>query len=258
MVPVPAPVFDSPYLFRGHGNELWTLQPSLTRVLNEAKLAVKTALRIELIALDQFQRQSHLHIVGDESIREGAPNGLTAWWSLMQHHYAPTRLLDWTASPFVAAYFAVVSHPRQPGVVWTFHLSTVREYMQMKHGHWELASNLGDALKPEAPTTLYAVRRPRETDRMVAQQSLFTVSAQLLADHGVLISQMMGSATEPPKFFGMRIRPELKAAFLRRLVGIKVTAKALFPGADGLGRSLAELVDLEVHHQKGTSGAENG
>jgi FRG domain len=36
----------------------------------------------------------------------GQANDLASWLALMQHYGTPTRFLDWTMSPFIAAYFA--------------------------------------------------------------------------------------------------------------------------------------------------------
>src|SRR3954462_9410938 len=45
----------------------------------------------------------------------------------MQHYRAPTRLLDWTYSPFVAAYFAFAEVPTEDSVaVWAINARECR------------------------------------------------------------------------------------------------------------------------------------
>ena len=92
------------YLFRGVATDEFGLEPSLLRLLRLASVPAERAHQIERAALLEFQRRAHLHLGPDISLDT---RGALAWWSLMQHHGAPTRLLDWTRSPFVAAYFAV-------------------------------------------------------------------------------------------------------------------------------------------------------
>lgn len=46
------------------------------------------------------------------------------WLAVAQHHGLPTRLLDWTSNPLVAAYFAVTSHPEdQDGTIYALNTS---------------------------------------------------------------------------------------------------------------------------------------
>lgn len=104
---------SAPYLFRGQADATWQLRPSLSRHISG--LAPRAALQIEEDITELFRSQAHLHL---SSTTIAATTDLASWWTLMQHYGAPTRLLDWTASPFVAAYFAVVQEPDKPGVIW--------------------------------------------------------------------------------------------------------------------------------------------
>jgi hypothetical protein len=61
----------------------------------------RNAFDIELALLKKFKRQCYLYtspVPHDENIME--------WLALMRHYYAPTRLLDWSYSFFVALFFA--------------------------------------------------------------------------------------------------------------------------------------------------------
>ena len=97
----------------GQADEDWPLRPFLLRI--GANLLSSELLAVEASSRREFEAQAHLHV---------SPNVLSAttddvdWWALMQHHGAPTRVLDWTLSPFVAAYFAVRDHPKTNGTVW--------------------------------------------------------------------------------------------------------------------------------------------
>lgn len=268
--PVPAPIIDitswsefvgyvdslkdvgaptqTAYLFRGHSDQSWPLRPSLLREIGNAEVSPRRAIRIEELALAEFQRQAHLY-VRDELLTE--TESLLAWWTVMQHHGAPTRLLDWTRSPYVAAYFAVRRNLEKPGIVWAFHVATMDTARRAKDktNFLETPERFNTSCKhPNAPAVLLFIRRPRETERMVVQQGYFTVSPQILADHGLIIA-----SAQPPvvteddgaQFFGMRILPTMKLEFLRRLSVMNVTGRALFPGIDGLGLSVTEIVRLE-------------
>lgn len=237
------------FMFRGQARADCPLIPSFARYAIAAGLDATKALKLEAVALREFRKQAHLYLPS-QMIQPA--HDLVAWWTLMQHYNAPTRMLDWTISPFVAAYFAVNHQPDHPGAVWIVRGHTIQEYMTetYKVRFPPMVDHSQEAfLKPDAQPILYASLPLTQTDRMGAQQTLFTVSAQILADHGNIIGDVTRETKADMAFFKLTIDKTLKADFLRQLWQINITARALFPGVDGLGRSVAELVKLGALHE---------
>src|SRR6266487_3529676 len=99
------PPAAAPFAFRGQPNAASDLKPSLARIMPAGTTPAR-AVEIESHLLAEFRAQAHLHVAPTDlpDLRD-----TLAWLTLMQHHGAPTRLLDWTKSPYVAAYFAVAT-----------------------------------------------------------------------------------------------------------------------------------------------------
>lgn len=92
------------FVYRGQANSDWGLESSLERALGSA-WSQETAEKYERFSLMQFQSKYHLYD------RETAqPKSKLSWLSTMQHYGVPTRLLDFSESPYVAMYFALESY----------------------------------------------------------------------------------------------------------------------------------------------------
>jgi hypothetical protein len=128
----------------------------------------------------------------------------------------------------------------------------VRDYVRAKYPHspqttaddkWEIAR----FQETNASPTVLFLRNPRETQRMAAQQGFFSFSPQILADHqGILTNAARDTEDPGGRFFQMVVPADLKAGFRRRLWHLNVTAQSRFPGIDGLGRSMSELIQLDT------------
>lgn len=88
---------EGKYVFRGMRNAEWDLQTSLDRTTYHHADA-------EAVLIKSFKRALPMGIDDPPP-----PDDLVSWLALMRHYGLPSRLLDFTESPSVAAYFAVES-----------------------------------------------------------------------------------------------------------------------------------------------------
>lgn len=86
------------YIYRGQSNHLWNLETSLERTSEFERTYFEKKFDSE------FRRRAHHFISAQETNNLQFPIQRLA---MMQHYGIPTRLLDWTRSPYISAFFAL-------------------------------------------------------------------------------------------------------------------------------------------------------
>jgi hypothetical protein len=108
----------------------------------------------------EFQAKARLHM----DARDLPPlDQRLCWLALMQHHRVPTRLLDFTYSPYVALYFALRDRSQEelkkPAAVWAIHASVILEKA-------ERVSRKADAEQSEYEALMKGAAPPKHSGRV--------------------------------------------------------------------------------------------
>jgi hypothetical protein len=223
---------NSPIWCRGQADASWKLIPSIGRNPKH--------IEAELTIIKIFKQSSRPYLLE-------RPNTEWEWISLMQHHRAPTRLLDWTERPLVALYFVVSEEPCDPGDGALWMLDPVALNRQAGHRRAfdqdVLAFDVDEALGQYLPDQVNARKvdldpvaaiGPRNSPRMVAQAGTFTIMhaqprpVEEVGDGEHVWRFIVPSAFKQP------LREELE------LLG--VTKSALFPDLDQVAEVARKLL----------------
>ena len=233
---------------RGQADALWHLTPSLVRYFEREGVPSPKAHGIEISTFREFQTQAHLYV--PHTVLEQISADVS-WMMLMQHYSCPTRLLDWTQSPFIATYFAVEQCVEADGAIWLFNSSKLDTLMLQKYGH--LKDRIDRIFDHEyAIPAIYPILGAIHTERSAAQQGSYTFCCSLVGSHEKIIDECFAekfpnaNGAVDKRLNKIIIPARLKNEFLARLGTMNINARTLFPGADGLGRSAAELVKQRV------------
>jgi hypothetical protein len=226
--------YRTAYAYRGNAVAAHDLRSSL------ARLGGETA-ELERHVLRAFRKYAQ---------RDAVPGDSTwNWLAVAQHFGAPTRLLDWTYSPFVALHFATpyTEEFDIDGAIWCVDYSKTNALLpptlkavladegsdvftaEMLH---QAASGPRefDALAPEEFVVFF--EPPSLDARIVNQSALFALKSNPVTG----LDRWL--ANHPDVYFRLIIPAELKWEVRDKLDQAGITERVLFPGLDGLSRWL--------------------
>jgi FRG domain len=222
--------FRSKYVFRGVPKVTHGLETSLQTGLLED---------YERHLLTSFRKYAMRHAVHGDWVWN--------WLSLAKHHGLPTRLLDWTYSPYVAMHFATYDLFDQDSAIWCVDYRRTNELLpaalrnilsdeevnifttEMLNA---VATTLSDFDALGSDDFVLFFEPPSLDERIVNQFALFSLpsSANLRLEELLRRSEQTYQRVLIPAALKWEIRDKLDQA--------NITERVLFPGLDGLSQWL--------------------
>lgn len=226
--------FRSRYAFRGLSEADYKLETTLIRLGGDYA-------RLEHHLLRNFSKYAHQSVVEKDSIWH--------WLSIAQHHGLPTRLLDWTYSPFIAMHFATANIDKfdLDGVIWAVNyvkLSNVLPDILRNELSKEGANVFTVKMLMEHVCSLKKldsltekdfvlfIEPPSIDERFINQFAFFSISSNPRLTLDDWLQQY------PEMWLKIIIPKELKWEIRDKLDQANITERVLFPGLDGLSQWL--------------------
>jgi hypothetical protein len=230
----------SRYVFRGVDVASWGLETSIQRLSRTPTTQLGI---VERSLLRSFRKYASAGVFDKQS----------EWYILAvaQHNGLPTRCLDWTASPLVAAHFACgdEKYKNDDGAIWCVHSGILRQVNQISNPHvaslsgisWvydtrlleQSFSNL-DALDSSLPDGgLMLLWEPPSLDlRIACQSGLLSIMNSGTSSQNTFLQTHCQNY--PDLVLRIVIKAAMKSEARDMLDQNNISERALFPGLPGL------------------------
>lgn len=256
---------DGSWIFRGQAIDSWSISSSLERTHLTCDNSKIIALNHERFMLWEFIRKAHK--ISDIKLDTSQ---IIEWLTIMQHYGCPTRLVDFTRSFYVASYFAIHSknNSYSDAAVWAFNenwlfensvsffeefnetskKSMLRDELQdfilinsnafLLKSHSLIKSDEKFQIRP----MLTVVEPFQQIERYARQKSVFIMPTNINVPFeqnlfGIFESGYNSGDYPVKKYI---IRNKFFSDLAKELKQMNVTAEVLFPGLDGIAKSISE------------------
>jgi hypothetical protein len=219
------------FIYRGHTKQEHELKSSLQRAFERLNVRRDWKKGREASIIKSFKSRAHLYLH-----HQPERSKTLEWLSVMQHYGAPTRLLDWTYSPFVAAFFALEGL-NEGSTVFEIDLQSLaneneRMGISVRGGQMEKIFT-----REFKQNFVFPFEPDYQNERLILQQGLFLVPSTVEASIESILATYKNY-----KFFQTRYVFEMSEAKLRggikKLKAMNIDNFRLFPGIEGLSRAM--------------------
>lgn len=237
------------WIFRGQGNADWDLESSLYRQCKNSisELSNNHCINIEKQMIHEFKSSYKLYsnyLLTDYSKSESKIDWLEeklSALSIMQHYGAPTRLLDWTYSPYIASFFAL-DGTNSDFCIYALNLDVIEANIKNRKKHAEAVYKYSVFYKDRGNNPfLYSYEPTEKNERIRKQQGLFLVPSHInMTFNDILDSYEIEEGFKHEKAAALKLvfSKEVINEWWFKLQQMNITHETLYPGLEGFCKSL--------------------
>lgn len=260
------------YVFRGQADARWDLSTKMERTCCRNDYPTDSLDNREEVMLKEFQRRTH-HYLTDLP----QPSERLEWYALLQHYGGSTRLLDFTKSLYVAAFFAM-ENADSDAAIWALN----EDYLY-QHIGTSMSASIMECIENDGPSIYEIQERSRKcveknlshdhcdrlvmaaeperlNERISIQQGLFVIPGDInVSFMENLAASFLVEVDALKKFMDLDpvnldavshheylenaavkiiLRIDMHNSAMFKLASMNINASTLFPGIEGFSRSL--------------------